>query len=63
MNLSIPIAVESASKQIEPFIRRTYFTHSHYFSELLSADVKFKMENLQITGSFKARGAVNKILS
>ena len=63
MNLSIPKAVESASKRIRPFIRKTYFTYSHNFSELLSADVRFKMENLQITGSFKARGAVNKILS
>ena len=63
MNLSIPKAVESASKRIRPFIRKTYFTYSHNFSELLNADVKFKMENLQITGSFKARGAVNKILS
>ena len=63
MNLSIPKAVESASKRIRPFIRKTYFTYSHNFSELLSADVRFKMENLQITGSFKARGAVNKIFS
>ena len=63
MNLSIPKAVESASKRIRPFIRKTYFTYSHNFSELLSADVRFKMENLQVTGSFKARGAFNKILS
>ena len=62
MNLSLPKAVESASK-IRPFIRKTYFTYSHNFSDLLNADVRFKMENLQVTGSFKARGAVNKILS
>ena len=36
MNLSIPKAVESASKRIRPFIRKTYFTYSHNFSELLS---------------------------
>ena len=63
MILNIPKAVESASKRIGPFIRKTYFTYSHNFSDLLNADVRFKMENLQITGSFKARGAVNKLLS
>jgi threonine dehydratase len=37
--------------------------NSKGFSELISADVWFKLESLQITGSFKARGAVNKLLS
>ena len=37
--------------------------YSPAFSIITSADVRFKMENLQVTGSFKARGAVNKLLS
>ena len=49
--------------RISPFIRKTYFTYSPVFSNLTSADVRFKMENLQVTGSFKARGAINKLLS
>ena len=36
---------------------------SPYYSQLSGADVYFKCENLQHTGSFKARGALNKILS
>ena len=63
MNLNILKAVESASKRIRPFIRKTYFTYSHNFSDFLNADIRFKLENLQVTGSFKARGAFNKILS
>ncbi|RME82323.1 MAG: threonine/serine dehydratase, partial [Caldilineae bacterium] len=34
-----------------------------YYSELGGAEVWFKCENLQHTGSFKARGALNKVLS
>ena len=55
--------VDLAAKRISPFIRKTYFTYSPEFSKFLNADVRFKMENLQVTGSFKARGAINKLLS
>ncbi len=55
--------VDLAAKNISPLIRKTYFNYSTVFSNLLNADVRFKMENLQVTGSFKARGAVNKLLS
>ena len=63
MPLEFPRDVDLAAKNIGPFIRKTYFSHSTEFSNLLNADVRFKMENLQFTGSFKARGAVNKLLS
>ena len=53
----------NAYKRIKPYVRKTYFNHSYYFSGLLNADVWFKLENLQVTGSFKARGAFNKLLS
>jgi threonine dehydratase len=53
----------SAAKKIHPFIRKTPFIHSDAFSELTGAEVWFKLENLQVTGSFKARGATNKLLS
>ncbi len=36
---------------------------SPYFSERAGAQVRLKLENLQVTGSFKARGAFNKLLS
>ena len=63
MPLDFPKDVDLAAKNISPFIRKTYFSYSPVFSNLLNTDVRFKMENLQVTGSFKARGAVNKLLS
>jgi len=63
VSLDFPKIVDEAAKRIGPFIRKTYFTYSPVFSNLTSADVRFKMENLQVTGSFKARGALNKLLS
>ena len=52
-----------ASVRIKPFVRETYLNHSQFYSELIGGDVWFKLENHQVTGSFKARGAVNKLLS
>ena len=63
MSLDFPKSVDEAAERISPFIRKTYFTYSPGFSNLISADVRFKLENLQVTGSFKARGALNKLLS
>ena len=51
-----------AVTRIGPFARRTNLTHSQSFSTLLAGEVYFKLESQQITGSFKARGALNKIL-
>lgn len=55
--------VKKASDRIHPYIKETYFDRSFLFSELLGGDVWFKLENHQVTGSFKARGALNKLLS
>ena len=52
-----------ASSRIKPFIRKTTFSYSEVFSKLLDGEVYFKLENQQFTGSFKARGALNKILT
>ena len=61
--MNFPKDVNAAAKQIKPYIRYTYFNYSPYFSKFVNGEVHFKMENLQVTGSFKARGAMNKILS
>lgn len=55
--------IPDAMSRIRPFIRRTILDFSPYYSQLNGANVYFKCENLQHTGSFKARGALNKILS
>ena len=61
--MDMPREVLRAEERIRPFIRETLLDHSHYFSEKGGANVYFKLENLQHTGSFKARGAINKLLS
>ncbi len=55
--------VESAEARIRPYTRETYLQRSGYLSALGGADVRCKLENLQHTGSFKARGAMNKVLT
>ncbi|UCG26333.1 MAG: threonine/serine dehydratase [Chloroflexota bacterium] len=59
----ILVEVEAAEQRIRPHIRRTYLEPSVYYSQLTGANVYFKCENLQHTGSFKARGALSKVLS
>ena len=53
--------IESALRAIRPFVHKTPVFYSRSFSELSGADVYLKAENLQKTGSFKVRGAFNKI--
>ncbi len=52
-----------AELRIRPYIRETPLDRSEYLSELGGANVFCKLENLQYTGSFKARGAMNKLLA
>jgi threonine dehydratase len=49
--------LEQASECIAPFIHRTPLTYD------AQNDLYLKWENHQVTGSFKVRGALNKILS
>lgn len=51
-----------ASERISKYVRKTYFSYSFSFSKNIKSEVWFKSENLQYTGSFKVRGAFNKIL-
>jgi threonine dehydratase len=52
-----------AQQRIAPFITRTPLVRSGLLSAQLRFDVWLKLENRQHTGSFKPRGALNKILS
>ncbi len=58
----LPADIVLAANRIGPSIRETPMDHSPYFSELSGANVYLKLENLQYTGSFKLRGAFNKVL-
>jgi threonine dehydratase len=61
--MDIAAEVVAAEKAIRPYIRQTYLEHSPFYSRITGAQVYFKLENLQHTGSFKLRGAMNKLLS
>ncbi len=52
--------IQEAQKRIAPFINYTPLVFSKYLSN--NSKVKLKLESLQITGSFKLRGAINKLL-
>ena len=52
----------AAEKRIRPYIRETILEYSLFYTRLIGANVYFKLENLQHTGSFKLRGAMNKML-
>ena len=53
----------NAHNRTKHIIRKTPLDYSYFLSEEIEAECWFKMENLQITGSFKLRGAANNILS
>jgi len=53
----------AAEARIRPYVLETPVRRSDSLSEAHGADVYLKLENLQLTGSFKVRGAFNKLLS
>jgi threonine dehydratase len=55
-------SIEKAVKRIRDSIFASPFVRSETFSQLTGNSILFKLENLQMTGSFKERGALNKIL-
>ena len=59
----LPANAVLAANRINPYIRETPLDYSPYFSDVTGANVYLKLENLQYTGSFKLRGAFNKLLS
>ncbi len=61
--MNITKEIQAAEERIRPHIRETILDYSPYYSSLTDANVYFKLENLQYTGSFKVRGAMNKVLS
>ncbi len=54
-------AIQSAASRLPDLVRRTPIVASAVLSEITGASVFFKAENLQRTGAFKIRGALNKV--
>ncbi|MGE0761753.1 MAG: threonine ammonia-lyase [Bdellovibrionales bacterium] len=57
------VDIQNAAERIKGTAAHTPLNHSRSASEWLGSEVHFKLENQQTTGSFKIRGALNKILS
>lgn len=59
MSIPLPDAIAAAHARITPHVHRTPVMESAAFGPRLA----FKFEHTQVTGSFKARGAFNTLLS
>lgn len=55
--------VREAAERIRPYIRRTPLLRQKNMDRVLGCQIYLKPEMLQITGAFKLRGALSKILS
>ena len=55
--------VYAATKRLQNFTHKTPLEHSTTLSKMTGCNVYLKLETFQKTGSFKVRGATNKILS
>ena len=52
-----------AQTTIAPYVKATPLIEAAYLSELLKGKVFLKLENQQVTHSFKTRGVMNKLLN
>jgi threonine dehydratase len=59
----VAAAAREARSRVAGLVRETPLDYSWRFSAAIGADVYFKLENLQYTGSFKLRGAANRLLT
>lgn len=55
--------IKAASERLAPYVKRTPILRAEKLDDDLGCEVYFKPECLQKTGSFKIRGATNKILT
>jgi threonine dehydratase len=61
--LTLVDRIADAERRIRPHVRETMVVPSLALSDAAGAEVWLKCENLQVTGSFKVRGATNCLLS
>lgn len=59
IHLPTILDVMRSAHRIRPYVRRTPLEPAHHLSKM---DLFFKMESWQRTGSFKLRGAINRLL-
>lgn len=56
-------AAGEAAARIRPIVRKTALKTSAHLSTMTGRDVRLKLENHQHTGSFKLRGAANRLMT
>lgn len=61
--VDVPAEVQRAEARIQGSVLRTPVLRSRPLSRLTGAEVYLKLESEQVTGSFKARGALNTVLA
>jgi len=54
--------IQDARNAIRDEVKKTPLVRSKYLSNLTHSDVYLKLENLQVTNSFKIRGALNRLM-
>lgn len=54
--------IKDARETIGKLVKKTPLIHSKFLSNFCSGEVYLKLENLQVTNSFKIRGALNRML-
>ena len=55
--------IEAARERIKDQVYFSPFPYTETISRMTGSRVFFKLENLQMTGSFKERGALNRLLA
>ncbi|MFX1580156.1 MAG: threonine/serine dehydratase [Promethearchaeota archaeon] len=55
--------IEESRQRIKAHIKTTPLHHSQFLSQLIGGSVFLKLESEQITGSFKVRGALNRLMT
>jgi threonine dehydratase len=63
MNFPSASNIETAHELIRPYIHRTPVLSSETLNRIAGANLWMKAENFQKIGAFKARGALNAVLS
>ena len=66
VNQHVPVTlddVQAAAERIAPYIHHTPLFASATLSRMTESDLRLKAEHMQRSGSFKIRGALNKLLS
>jgi threonine dehydratase len=55
--------IQIAQQKIAPYISSTPLIRSNFLSQQCNGNIFLKLENLQVTHSFKPRGVMNKLLN